>query len=102
MFWREWDVFGVPGGLPFFLAFNAAVVLLLAIGLAHVAQNDPSSKTFSLLCAATGGLTVAVHSVFLLMKPEAFAAPTSLCIFGAIAFISTVQAWVALRRRARP
>ena len=27
-YWREWDVFGVPGGLPFFLLFTVGVVAM--------------------------------------------------------------------------
>ena len=33
-YWHEWDVFGVPGGLPFFLVFNLAAVAFLAVGVA--------------------------------------------------------------------
>ena len=32
-YWHEWDVFGVPGGISFFLAFNFGAVALVAAGL---------------------------------------------------------------------
>lgn len=32
-YWHEWDVFGVPGGLPLFLVFNLGAVAPGSLGL---------------------------------------------------------------------
>ena len=96
-FFREWDVFGVPGGLPFFLSFNVFAMTFLALGLIHVAQNGVQWRLVSLLCAATGTLTVAVHVVFLRVAPAAFSTKTSTLLFIAIASVSALQAKLALR-----
>jgi hypothetical protein len=40
-YWHEWDVLGVPGGLPFFLLFTVAAVALLGTGLVRVAEGRP-------------------------------------------------------------
>ena len=53
-YWHEWDVFGVPGGLPFFLLFNVAAVALLATGLVRVAEGAPAARGFAWLCAGVG------------------------------------------------
>ena len=38
-YWHEWDVFGVPGGITFFLAFNLAAMLLLGLlSLIHISE----------------------------------------------------------------
>ena len=50
-FWHEWDVFGVPGGLEFFLVFNVFAMNVLSVGLVHVAQERGSARAFVGPCA---------------------------------------------------
>lgn len=89
--WREWDVFGVPGGLPGFLAFNAVAVAVLATGLVRLAEGARSARRAALLCAGLGLFTVALHAVFLGIEPEAFRAPASLGVLLCVLVISVVQ-----------
>ncbi len=85
-YWREWDVFGVPGGLPVFLAFNVGAVALVAAGLVRVAEGAPSARRAAALCATLGLFTVAVHAVFLWLDRTAFWEPASLIVlFGVLA-----------------
>lgn len=97
-FWHEWDVFGVPGGLPFFLVFNLVAVALLAVGLASVAAGRRTARAWALSCAGVGGFTVVIHVVFLAMGSTAFSTPLSLGLFFAIAVASVAQASDATRR----
>jgi len=90
-YWQEWRVFGVPGGLPFFLLFNLGAVALLAGGLVHVAQGTRHARRFALLCAGTGLLTVGLHAFFLTRDTTAFATPASLGVLAAILVLSLVQ-----------
>lgn len=83
-FWHEWDVFGVPGGLPFFLAFNLVAVGLLATGLVRVASRDRSAPAWARFCAGVGFVTVGLHAVFLVLDRTAFWTPPSLAILVAI------------------
>ncbi len=100
-YWHEWDVFGVPGGLPFFLVFNLVAVALLAVGLGSVAARRPRARTWALLCASIGGLTVILHAWFLVVDGEAFWTPLSIGLFIAIAGTSVAQALAARRMRQR-
>lgn len=88
---REWEVFGVPGGLPFFLAFNLVAVAVLGHGLRRVAEGAPSARGFERLCAGVGLFTVAIHAVFLALDPVAFHAPLSLALFAAIGLVAAAQ-----------
>ena len=83
-FWHEWDVFGVPGGLPFFLVFNLVAVALLAVGLVRVASGDRSAAGWARFCAAVGFVTVGLHAVFLVLDRTAFWTLPSLAILAAI------------------
>jgi hypothetical protein len=93
--WREWDVFGVPGGLGFFLVFNLAAMLLLGAGLASVATGG---RAAALACAATGLVTCGLHMVFLLRDRVAFWSPGSLTLLLGILVTSIAQGALALRR----
>ena len=91
-YWHEWDVFGVPGGLPFFLLFNFVAVLLLAVGLASVAAHRSEARSWSLVCAGVGLVTVAIHVVFLILDSTAFWSPMSIALFFALGITSILQA----------
>jgi hypothetical protein len=71
-FWHEWDVFGVPGGIHFFLAFNLLAVFGLALGLVTIAKQSKGARLASRLSAGLGLVTVAIHAVFLVLDPVAF------------------------------
>ena len=97
-FWHEWDVFGVPGGSSFFLAFNFVAVALLVFGLVRVAENHPTGRTFAFVCAGIGWMTVLLHAaVFAFRDRVAFWTPLSIGILVAIAATSALQLLVTLR-----
>ena len=93
--WREWDVFGVPGGLPFFLGFNLAAMVLLGGGLAAVAARG--QRGASLACAGLGVFTCGLHAIFLFKDRVAFWSPASLAILAGVLLVSTAQGVRALR-----
>jgi hypothetical protein len=90
-YWHEWDVFGVPGGLPAFLAFNVGAVALVAAGLVRVAEGAPSARRAAVLCAALGLFTVALHAVFLQLDRTAFWTPSSLAVLLSVLATSIAQ-----------
>jgi hypothetical protein len=96
-YWHEWEVFGVPGGVDAFLAFNLAAVLVLVLGLVRVATGHPSAPLFSRICGGTGVVTVGLHAVFLFLDREAFWSPMSLGLLVAIAITSAAQLALAGR-----
>ena len=90
-YWHEWDVFGVPGGISFFLAFNLGVVALVAAGLVRVAEGAPSARRAAVLCAALGLVTVALHAVFLWLDRTAFWTPSSIGVLLGVFVLSIAQ-----------
>ena len=90
-YWREWEVFGVPGGLPFFLLFNVGAVVVLALGLVRVAQGAPSARRAAVLCAALGLFTFALHAVFLWLDRAAFWTPPSIGVLLGVLALSIAQ-----------
>ena len=90
-YWHEWDVFGVPGGLPFFLLFTVAAVALLATGLVRVVEGAPSAQGFVGLCGGVGLFTCALHTVFLGLDRTAFWTRESLGLLFAVFLTSIAQ-----------
>jgi hypothetical protein len=90
-YWHEWEVFGVPGGLTFFLGFNLAAMVLLGQGLVLVASGSRHRPLAVLGCAATGLVTCALHAFFLARDRTAFWAPASLSTLGAILLTALAQ-----------
>jgi hypothetical protein len=90
-YWHEWDVFGVPGGISFFLAFNLGAVALVAAGLVRVAEGAPSARRAAVLCAALGLVTVALHAVFLWLDRTAFWTPSSIGVLLGVFVLSIAQ-----------
>lgn len=97
-YWHEWNVFGVPGGLEFFLVFNLVAVIALAAGLVAVATRHRHSRAWSQGCAAVGAFTFGIHAVFLASDPTAFSEPISIGIL--VATLVTSAAQLALVSRA--
>lgn len=90
-YWHEWDVFGVPGGISFFLAFNLGAVALVAAGLVQVAKGAGSARRSAVFCAGVGLFTAALHAVFLWRDRTAFWTPSSVGVLLGILVLSIAQ-----------
>lgn len=94
-FWHEWDVFGVPGGIHFFLMFNVIAVVALAFGLVTIAAQRRGAALAARLSAGTGLLTVAIHAVFLVLDRVAFWDVLSIGILAATGLNAGWLIWAA-------
>ncbi len=90
-FQREWELFGVPGGIRFFLIFNLAALLALAWGYEQVARTTRHARLVIRALMGTGALTCLLHAFFLARGNPEFSQPESLAILAAIAAVSAFQ-----------
>lgn len=93
--WREWELFGLPGGEPAFLLLHLPLILLLVWGYDQVALASRGGAWVSLGVAAAGLLAAVVHAVFLAEGHPEFLAPASIAVLVAIAGVSLLQAATA-------
>ncbi len=100
-FWREWDLFGIPGGIQVFLLLNFLLLLVALFGFRQVLQGARSGRWFSLLLAAGGLFAFSIHSYFILAGRPEFTLPASLALLGLILFVSLIQLLSTLRNWAR-
>jgi hypothetical protein len=101
-FWHEWELFGVPGGLPGFLSFNVAAVGLLSVGLSSVSRLARTSRFWERLCAAVGVVTLILHAGLALRRDDAFCTPASIALFVGIGITSVFLLLGSRPRVTRP
>ena len=94
-YWREWELFRLPGGAGLFVALHVALFALLVWGYGEVVEGRRAGAWMSALLATSGLLVGAVHGTFLATGHPQFGSPASLAILAALAGTSLVQATVA-------
>jgi len=81
-YWREWEMFHVPGGIQGFLVFNLAAVAVVLVGYRHVLLETRLAPRYAAVCAALGAGTFLIHAGFALAGLEQFHLPLSMAILG--------------------
>jgi hypothetical protein len=102
-FWREWELFRIPGGLEVFLLLNLPIVLLVLLGAHALAASGQSrrSQILSWGLVGCGGFAAAIHAFFLLRGDVRFHGSVSIGLLVATAILSPAQALCLWRRGQR-
>ncbi|OHV98147.1 membrane protein [Janthinobacterium lividum] len=103
-YWREWEMFHVPGGIQGFLVFNLAAIALVLVGYRHVLLATPRAVLYACVCAALGAGTCLIHAGFALAGLEQFHLPLSvaiiaLCLASAVWLLCDVRRVLGQRAR---
>lgn len=99
-FWREWEMFLLPGGVQGFLVFNLLAVGIVLLGYRHVLLQTRKARGFAMICASLGVTTFAIHLGFAAFGHRAFHLPLSMVVMGAC-LVSAVWLLRSLRTAAR-
>ena len=91
-YWREWKLFGIPGGIQVFLGLNLLLVVAILYGHQALALGRAAGFVLSWVLVAGGLFAAIIHSIFLLRGSEAFLAPASLGLLAATLVLSPLQA----------
>lgn len=79
-YWKEWEMFGLPGGIQFFTLFNLAAFLLLLWCFVAVVTRQRSGLRGSFVIAALSGVVLPIHAGFGLAGFTQFHLPVSIAI----------------------
>jgi hypothetical protein len=79
-YWREWELFRLPGGIQLFLVLNLLLVGLVLWGFRSVLLWTRGARAFSYLLACLGFLAVLIHGIFLAAGAPEFRLPMSLAL----------------------
>lgn len=90
-YWREWTLFGIPGGIQVFVLLNIPIIALVLFGQRALAFGRESGSAISWALAASGVFAVAFHGYHLLRGDEAFRTPVSLALLWATLVLSLAQ-----------
>lgn len=96
-FWREWEMFHLPGGIQFYLAFNILVIPIVLLGYKHIVQSSANAMMASRFCASLGVLTFLIHSGFALAGFEQFHLPLSMAII-LLCLLSSLWQFTEIRK----
>ncbi len=90
-YWKEWDLFHLPGGLRFFLIIHIPLVGLILYGFAELNRGTRFGLFTSLFLAAAGVFAFCIHSFFLKRGRDEFRDPVSIGILVATFIVSLAQ-----------
>jgi hypothetical protein len=82
-YWREWELFGLPGGVELFLAIHLPLALLLLWGQGQVAARTRAGLWVSVAAGMAGVATGVIHGTFLARGAAQFRSAGSLGLIAA-------------------
>ena len=98
-YWKEWEMFYLPGGIQFFDIFNLALIPVLLVGLRAVILRQRSGYIHSLFASFLGVLTFLIHAGFYLFGYQQFNLPVSASIIVGCGVSGLVQFYFTFKSR---
>jgi hypothetical protein len=95
-YWKEWELFRLPGGIHGFLLLHIPLLFVILWGLVFVAEHSCWGFVFSLLLCAGGLFAFVAHTYFLRKGKPQFNNWVSKSILAAVLIVSIAQAVVTL------
>ena len=95
-YWKEWQLFHLPGGLTGFLLIHFPLYCLGLYGLVLVSQGTSGGLVYSLAISLAGMAAFTIHTWFLRKGHPEFNLPVSKLILAAPLVASLVQAGLTI------
>ena len=90
-YWKEWELFRLPGGIAGFLLLHFPLYVIGLYGLVLVWQGQSAGFILSLVISAAGIFAFGIHTYFLGKGRREFDVPISKLILWALLVISLLQ-----------
>ncbi len=90
-YWREWELFKLPGGITGFLLLHFPLLFFILVGLVLVTKNLYSGLIFSLILCIGGIFAFVIHTYFLKKGRTEFNKPFSKILLWLTLLFSVVQ-----------
>ena len=91
-YWKEWELFKLPGGSTGFVLLHLPLVFLILWGLVLVFQRSLAGLVLSLILSLGGIFAFTIHTMFIKKGRNEFNVPVSLFLLMATLLVSLVQA----------
>ena len=96
-FWKEWELFGMPGGIQLFLLMDIVFITIGLLGFRYIILKRKTGMWFALLQSGCGLLAFGLHESFILNGHSEFTLPMSQLVLVLTFVVSMVQASLAIR-----
>jgi len=90
-YWKEWNLFKLPGGITGFLLMHFPVLFLILLGQILVVKASFAGLVFSLMISGGGVFAFFIHTYFIKKGRSEFNTPISLLILNALLVVSILQ-----------
>ncbi|EHQ05891.1 DUF6713 family protein [Leptonema illini] len=97
-YWKEWELFLLPGGIQLFDILNLAIIPFLVFGFRMVLLRAPNGRRWSLITGGLGILTLLIHTGFYIAGNDRFTLPVSALIVVACGLSGIAQVALTLKR----
>jgi hypothetical protein len=95
-YWKEWQLFRLPGGIVGFLLLHFPLLFIVLYGLVLIVKHSFLGFIFSLALCFGGILAFIIHTYFLRKGREEFNKPISKLILVLTLMVSIIQLIVTL------
>lgn len=90
-YWKEWELFRLPGGISGFLSLHVPIVLLLLYGVIEVNLGTRLGYALNIIVALAGVFAFAIHSYYIRAGNNQFKTTTSQVLLYSILVTSVLQ-----------
>ena len=87
-YWREWDLFRLPGGISGFVLLHIPMIGAVLYGLLEVAKQTRTGLVFSFILAGVGLFAFSIHMLFIRKGHPEFKTPVSIGVLVATLIVS--------------
>ncbi len=94
--WKEWNLFGLPGGVEGFLLVHIPLLLIALYGLIWTYQQTLAGLIVSLVISLAGMGGSGIHTYFIRTGHPEFKTPLSWMILAGMLLVSLAQAALTL------
>ena len=95
-YWKEWELFKLPGGIAGFLLLHFPLLFVILYGLVSVERQTSFGLAVSLMISAGGIFAFCIHMFFIRKGRHEFDTPISRLILYLMLPISIAQAAVTV------
>jgi predicted neutral ceramidase superfamily lipid hydrolase len=96
-YWKEWELFKLPGGIGGFLLIHFPLLFLVLYGLLEVYKQSHAGLIFSMVLSFAGIFAFFIHMVFIKKGRKEFKVPISIFILVTTLIVSIIQAFFTIR-----
>jgi hypothetical protein len=90
-YWKEWELFRLPGGISGFLLLHFPLLFLILYGLVLLDRGMTAGLVLSLILSLGGIFAFSIHTYFIRRGRDEFKTPISQIILWATLLVSIPQ-----------